>query len=163
MTSFLEAGSYQFWQGFFPELPPDDAQKSQTPLCGFLPTLGTQKEPARAHWLSLPAFSKGSAQPPHRLIDDKAISDPLTSWFFQIISSVCGTVSTWASTSVSAAMRMPRWLSLAGFCASGTSANTMSAISPRTCSLRSGMILSSMCRTSTAPSIGRSSYSIKFE
>lgn len=81
--------------------------------------------------------------------------------FFQIISSGCGTVSTWASTSVSAATRMPRWLSPAGFCASGTSASTMSAISPRICSLRSGMTLSSMCRTSTVLSIGRSSCSIK--
>ncbi|XP_039106815.1 run domain Beclin-1-interacting and cysteine-rich domain-containing protein isoform X5 [Hyaena hyaena] len=78
-----------------------------------------------------------------------------------IISSGSGTVSTWASTSVSAAMKMPRWSSPAGFCASGTSASTMSAISLRTCSLRSGTILSSMCRTSTVPSIGRSSCSIK--
>ncbi|XP_044944705.1 run domain Beclin-1-interacting and cysteine-rich domain-containing protein isoform X12 [Mustela putorius furo] len=78
-----------------------------------------------------------------------------------IISSGCGTVSTWANTSVSAAMKMPRWSSPAGFCASGTSASTMSATSPRTFSLRSGTILFSMCRTSTVPSIGRSSCSIK--
>lgn len=151
------------WQGLFLELPPGGAQKSQTPLCEFLPALGAQKELDRAHWPSLPALSKGAAQPAYQFIDGKVTSDLLISWFFQIISSVCGTVSTWASTSVSAAMRMPRWSSPAGFCASGTSANITSAISPRTCFLRSGMILSSMCRTSTTPSIGRSSYSIKFE
>ncbi|XP_032192099.1 run domain Beclin-1-interacting and cysteine-rich domain-containing protein isoform X12 [Mustela erminea] len=126
--------------------------------CGFVfVATWSGPHPGLRSFLMFIQLRRGRSRWPSRITAAQGVAFGLT----LIISSGCGTVSTWANTSVSAAMKMPRWSSPAGFCASGTSANTMSATSLRTFSLRSGTILFSMCRTSTVPSIGRSSCSIK--